>query len=163
MKMKGKSSMDFGKTDTDVGTIHWDDVEKLMQMDEEYNRINRGNQFGAWEYDPETKTQQYVPKSAGMQAATDRMDRRIAGEGFNNPDVAGITNALTQTRLNKMGGQPQQYQPMPPQEGQPMPPQGGAPMPPQGGQLPQPPRDPYEPYRSGSGRGNQGQPPMRPY
>ena len=30
-----------GKTDVDVGTIHWDDIERLLKMDESYNRPNR--------------------------------------------------------------------------------------------------------------------------
>ena len=98
---------ELGYTDTDTGGIKWKDLEKLLNLDEEYNRIDRGNAFGAWEYDPETKTQQYVAKSPGMQAAQDRMDRRLAGEGFEPYEapkqVSSIMDALMANKMEKMG------------------------------------------------------------
>lgn len=149
-----------GKTDVDIGTIYWDKIQQLMDMDEEYNRIDRGNAFGSWEYDPETKSQNWVAKSPGMQAGQDRMDRRLAGEGFNDPNMASIGDALTRTRMDKMGlAQPPAQQPLPPAQQavvdaqNPQPPM--PPPPPQTGQPP-PNGMPQPPPNGGGGRDRRG-------
>jgi hypothetical protein len=106
-KFGAKADASTGRTDTDIGTIYWDKIQKLMEMDEEFNRLDRGNRFGGWEYDPETKSQNYVARSPGMQNAEDRMDRRLSGEGFDDYErpsqVTAITDALMADRMEKMG------------------------------------------------------------
>jgi hypothetical protein len=96
-----------GKTDVNLGNIKWDWLEKLAEFDERYNRINRYGPFGGWEYDPETKSQRFVATSPGMQAAQERMDRRLAGEGFDAYEppaqVSSITDALMASRMGRMG------------------------------------------------------------
>lgn len=96
-----------GKSDTDVGTIYWDDVRKALQLDEEFNRINRYGAFGGWEYDPETKSQKFVATDPGMIAAQQRMSRRLGGEGFAPYEppaqVSAMTDALMADRMGKMG------------------------------------------------------------
>jgi hypothetical protein len=176
-----------GRTDVDVGTIYWDDIERLLGLDEEYNRINRGDYFGGWEYDPETKSQNYVARSEGMQAAQDRMDRRLAGEGFEKYEApsqaSAITDALMANRMERMGLLPQgagdltqpdygtrfadrsgsptaQPPTAPPQGGQPpMPPPTNV-IPPQQGAGPMPP--PQRPPAGGAGSG-WGKRPIRPH
>ena len=115
--MKIGANAEGGRTDTDIGTIYWDKIQQLMDMDTDSNRLNRGNAFGGWEYtDPEydeegnlTKRggQEYVARSPGMQAAQDRMDRRLAGEGFEDyqrpTQVSAITDALMADKMEKMG------------------------------------------------------------
>jgi hypothetical protein len=167
--MKVGGSANTGKTKTDIGKIYWDKIQQLMEMDEEMNRINRGNAFGGWEYgiDPKTgkRTQEFVARSPGMQAAQDRMDRRLAGEGFERYErpsqVSAITDALMADKMERMGllepgttdlrqdeygqrmgainnqmAQPQ-AQPQPPS--QPQPPPTNRPMPPGQGNRPMPP------------------------
>ena len=106
-EVKADAWLEGGYTDTDTGGIKWRDLEKLLNLDEEYNRVDRGNAFGAWEYDPETKSQNFVAKSPGMIAAQDRMDRRLAGEGFAPYEapsqISSMTDALMATRMEKMG------------------------------------------------------------
>lgn len=96
-----------GKTDVDVGTIYWDDIRRLLGLDEEFNRINRMGAFGGWEYDPETKTQRFVTTDPGMQAAQDRMSRRLGGEGFAPytppSQVSALTDAIMASRMGAMG------------------------------------------------------------
>jgi hypothetical protein len=105
--MSAKAGASGGKTDVDVGTIYWDDIRRLMDLDEEYNRTNRYGAFGGWEYDPETKSQRFVATDPGMQAAQERMSRRLAGEGFENyqppSQISSITDALMADRMGKMG------------------------------------------------------------
>ena len=177
-KASAEADTQFGRTDTDVGSMHWEDIEKLMKLDTDSNRLNRGNAFGGWEYtDPEydeegnmTKrgSQDYVAKSPGMKAGQERMDRRLAGEGFDPyeaPDqVSSITDALLASRMERMGiidpgvadlkqdeygtrfadrsgsptAPPGGY-PQPPSQAAPMPPGAGNPQPPGAGQAPQPP------------------------
>jgi hypothetical protein len=78
-----------------------------MKLDEQYNRPDRYGAFGGWEYDPETKTQQYVATSPGMQAAQERMDRRLGGEGFTPyqapEQVGSIMDALMADKMERMG------------------------------------------------------------
>ena len=96
-----------GKTDVDVGQIKWDWLEKLAEFDERYNRINRYGRFGGWEYDPETKSQRFVATDPGMQAAQERMSRRLGGEGFDPYEppaqASAITDALMASRMERMG------------------------------------------------------------
>lgn len=96
-----------GKTDVNLGNIKWDWLEKLAEFDERYNRINRYGPFSGWEYDPETKSQRFVATDPGMQAAQERMSRRLAGEGFDPYEppaqVSSITDALMASRMGRMG------------------------------------------------------------
>lgn len=101
----------FGSTDTDIGTIYWDKIKELLNIDEDYNRLNRGNAFGGWEYGVDEgtgrRTQEYVSRSPGMKSAEARMDRRLQGEGFDQYEkpsqVSAITDALMADRMEKMG------------------------------------------------------------
>jgi hypothetical protein len=158
--MSLKASAQGGYTDVDTGGIKWNELRKLLNLEEEFNRPDREGAFGAWRYDPETKTQKFEATSEGMKAAQARMDRRLAGEGFTPyqppSQVSAMTDALMADRMQKMGlltEQPElagQYgerfadrsgsgfqsgQPMPP----PPPAQG---QPPQQGMPPMPPRPP---------------------
>ncbi len=107
MSIGGKAWHEIGYEDVDTGGIKWKDLEQLLQLDEKYNRIDRGNAFGGWEYDPETKSQEYVAKSPGMIAAQERMDRRLGGEGFEKYEapsqISAMTDALMAERMQKMG------------------------------------------------------------
>lgn len=117
VKAKGQA----GYTDVDTGGIKWNQLAKLMQMGETYNRPNREGAFGAWEYQPAQydidkdgnqvmiapATQKFRATTPGMQAAQDRMDRRLAGEGFDPYEppsqVSSITDALMADKMQKMG------------------------------------------------------------
>lgn len=183
-EVKADAWLEGGYTDTDTGGIKWSDLEKLLNLDEEYNRVDRGNAFGAWEYDPETKSQNFVAKSPGMIAAQDRMDRRLAGEGFAPYEapsqISSMTDALMATRMEKMGlmdsgvadlkqddygtrfadrsGSPTQ---VPTQAAAPvMPPGGGQPP---GGGTGQPGDIPPISGGGVGGGGNRNRPPMRPH
>lgn len=112
-----------GKTDTDIGSIYWDKINRLAQMDQAYNRLDRYGPFGGWEYTaPELEydskgnptgkvlkegSQKFVATDPGMQAAQERMSRRLAGEGFDAytppAQVSSITDALMSSRMERMG------------------------------------------------------------
>lgn len=142
-----KGSAGGGYTDVDTGGIKWEQLRKLLNLDEEYNRPNRQGAFGGWEYDPETKTQKWVTTDPGAQAAQARMSRRLAGEGFEPykapESTAAIRDALLKSRMDRMGVQASPGGGQPP-GGQPP---GGQPppAPPGGGQVPPPPPPYYQP------------------
>jgi len=185
-----KISAEGGKTDVSAGTIDWENIERLMGLDTDSNRLNRGNAFGEWAYsDPEyddegniTKRggQQWSATSPGMKAAEERMDRRLAGEGFDPYEAPGqvssITDALLASRMERMGLidpgvadlKQDEYgtrfadrsgSPTAPPGGYPQPPSQAAPMPPQQGQPPMPPGAGQPPMPPGAGMPPGGSPP----
>jgi len=166
-KIGGKA----GYKDVDTGGIKWKELEKLLKLDEQYNRPDRMGAFGGWQYDPETKTQSWVATDPGMQAAQERMSGRLAGEGFEAFEPAKgsgtIRDAILQSRMDRMGVSPPPEQPpmqpaqQPPvaQQPAPQPPPPGATAPP-----PQPPVGGAPPPNAGAGGGSRvGKRPMRPH
>lgn len=119
--MSFKAKAQAGYTDVDTGGIRWNQLAKLMQMGETLNRPNRQGAFGAWEYEPakydidkdgnqvliSPATQKFRATTPGMEAAQERMDRRLAGEGFESyqppQQVSSITDALMADKMQRMG------------------------------------------------------------
>jgi hypothetical protein len=102
-------SGEVGKSTTTrkTGRIDWNELKKILNLDIDMNRINRYGPFGGWEYDPQTNSQRFVATDPGMQAAQERMSRRLGGEGFEKYEppaqVSAMTDALMASRMERMG------------------------------------------------------------
>jgi hypothetical protein len=88
------------------GKINWDNIDKLMQLQEGYNRPNVNGYYTSWEYDPETKSYNQRINSEGLQQGMSFMEDYMAN-GFDKvrlPDqFASIFDAATADEMYRRG------------------------------------------------------------